>query len=297
MLSDRNYARNDYPRREHGALTWLLSAVAAAFILVAAFERLFNSAAFTEWLQLTLSSLQKGQVWQLVSYSFIHPVADIPSVFVVGFNLMCLYLLGREMESLLGTRHFLWLYFSAVLMGAGAWLAVNYRFGGVLMGAWPGIAACLTLFSCLNPEQEIRMLFLFVPITIKPRYLVWFIAAVEVAGLVGWEIRGEISPFGCAHSAHLGGMLAGYLYFKLVHQLEWRNPDGRTEIELPAWLRKSRKPNPAAPGKFKLNLTSREDLRAEVDRILDKINSQGFNALTAEEKQLLDEARDQLSRS
>jgi len=297
MLSDRNYARNDYPRREHGALTWLLSAVAAAFILVAAFERLFNSAAFTEWLQLTLSSLQKGQVWQLVSYSFIHPVADIRSVFVVGFNLMCLYLLGREMESLLGTRHFLWLYFSAVLMGAGAWLAVNYRFGGVLMGAWPGIAACLTLFSCLNPEQEIRMLFLFVPITIKPRYLVWFIAAVEVAGLVGWEIRGENSPFGCAHSAHLGGMLAGYLYFKLVHQLEWRNPDGRTEIELPAWLRKSRKPNPAAPGKFKLNLTSREDLRAEVDRILDKINSQGFNALTAEEKQLLDEARDQLSRS
>jgi membrane associated rhomboid family serine protease len=297
MLSDRNYARNDYPRRERGALTWLLSAVAAGFILVAAFERLFNSAAFTEWLQLTLSSLQRGHVWQLVSYSFIHPVADIPSVFVVGFNLMCLYLLGREMESLLGTRHFLWLYFSAILMGAGAWLAVNYRFGGVLMGTWPGIAACLTLFSCLNPEQEIRMLFLFVPITIKPRYLVWFIAAVEVAGLVGWEIRGEISPFGYAHSAHLGGMLAGYLYFKLVHQLEWRNPDGRTEIELPAWLRKSRKPNPAAPGKFKLNLTSREDLRAEVDRILDKINSQGFNALTAEEKQLLDEARDQLSRS
>src|SRR6266540_2785706 len=104
MLSDRTYLRNDYPRGRRGALTWLISAIAAAFILVAAFERLFNSAAFTDWFQLTFSGLQKGQLWQLVSYSLVHPVTDIPSVFVVGFNLMCLYLLGREMEMLLGTK-------------------------------------------------------------------------------------------------------------------------------------------------------------------------------------------------
>jgi len=297
MLSDRNYMRNDYPKRGRGALTWLLSAIASGFILVAIFERLFRSAAFTDWLQLTFSGLQKGYVWQLLSYSFIHPVTDIPSVFVVAFNLTCLYLLGREMESLLGTRHFLWLYFSAVLLGAVAWLAVNYRFGGVLMGAWPGIVACLTLFSCLNPDQEIRMLFLFVPVTIKPKYLVWFLVAADFCGLALWEIRGQVSPIGYAHSAHLGGMLAGYLYYRLIHQREWTNPDGRAEIELPGWFRKSRKAATPTAGKFKLNLTNREDLKTEVDRILDKINSEGFNALTPEEKQLLDEARDQLSRS
>jgi len=287
--------RDDYPKGGRGALTWLLSAIAAGFILVAAFERLFMSAAFTDWLQLTFSGLQKWHLWQLVSYSFIHPVADIPSVFVVVFNLMSLYLLGREMESLLGTKRFLTLYFGAVLLGAVAWLAVNYRFGGVLMGAWPGIAACLTLFACLNPDQEIRMLFLFVPVTIRPKYLVWFVAAVECCGLAFWEIRGQISPLGYAHSAHLGGMLAGYLYYRLVHQREWLNPDGRSAIELPGWLRKSRKTAATTPAKFKVNLTNREDLKTEVDRILDKINSEGFNALTPEEKQLLDEARDQLS--
>jgi hypothetical protein len=83
----------------------------------------------------------------------------------------------------------------------------------------------------------------------------------------------------------------------LVHQHEWKNPDGSTDIELPRWLRKSQKAAAAAPAKFKLNLSSREDLRTEVDRILDKINSDGFSALTAEEKRLLDEARDQLSRN
>jgi hypothetical protein len=38
------------------------------------------------------------------------------------------------------------------------------------------------------------------------------------------------------------------------------------------------------------------DLRAQVDLILDKINSQGFGALTPEEKRILDEAKDLLSR-
>ena len=53
---------------------------------------------------------------------------------------------------------------------------------------------------------------------------------------------------------------------------------------------------PATPAAYHVNLSNREDLRAEVDRILDKINSQGFGALTADEKRLLDEAKDLLSR-
>ena len=46
-------------------------------------------------------------------------------------------------------------------------------------------------------------------------------------------------------------------------------------------------PNPA---------TRQEDLRAEVDRILDKINSDGFGALTTGERRVLDEAKNLLSR-
>ena len=52
----------------------------------------------------------------------------------------------------------------------------------------------------------------------------------------------------------------------------------------------------AAPAAYQVNVGSPGDLRAEVDRILDKINSQGFGALTAEEKRMLDEAKDLLSR-
>jgi membrane associated rhomboid family serine protease len=297
MLSERSYLRNDYPQRGRGVLKWLLSAIAAGFILTAAFERLFGSAAFTDWFQLTVSGLQKWHLWQAVSYGFIYPVEDVSSVLVVGFNLLFLYLLGREMEQLLGTKHFLALYLGALLLGAVCWLAVNYRFGGVLTGAWPGIVACLVLFTCLNPDQEIKMLLMFVPMTIRPKYAVWFLFAVDFFCLTFWELKGQVSPLRWGHSAHLGGMLAGYLYFRLVHQLEWRNPDGTIDVELPGWLRKSRKAVAATEGKFKINLSTREELKSEVDRILDKINSEGFASLTTEEKRLLDEAKDQLSRN
>ena len=85
-------------------------------------------------------------------------------------------------------------------------------------------------------------------------------------------------------------------------------------IEAPAWLRKrsvrpapvytldldppppsgagnAPRPSAAAPGTY----ASREALRAEVDRILDKISLQGVGALTDAEKRVLDEARQQLS--
>ena len=71
-------------------------------------------------------------------------------------------------------------------------------------------------------------------------------------------------------------------------------------------MRRSRRPPTATAGTYKVNLSGTEpekptrmgkaDLRAEVDRILDKINSQGFGSLTDEEKRCLDQAKDLLNR-
>jgi hypothetical protein len=90
-------------------------------------------------------------------------------------------------------------------------------------------------------------------------------------------------------------MIAGWVYYRFIHRARWlRSEDHGVEIEPPKWMQKAPKaPLANAP---QLDLTRREDLRAEVDRILDKINSDGFGALTADEKRLLDEARDLLSR-
>ena len=93
-----------------------------------------------------------------------------------------------------------------------------------------------------------------------------------------------------------GFYAVGWLFFRFVYQREWREPDRVSTIELPRWFRRA-KAAPTTPT-YHVNVTppSREDLRAEVDRILDKINSQGFGVLTPEEKRRLDEAKNLLSR-
>jgi predicted RNA-binding protein with PUA domain len=65
-------------------------------------------------------------------------------------------------------------------------------------------------------------------------------------------------------------------------------------IELPAWLRRKKAEKNTV--NYKVNVTPPADLKTEVDRILDKINSSGFSALTDDEKRVLDEAKDLLSR-
>lgn len=287
--------RDSYPRTTRSALVWILSATIAGFILANVFERLFLTVQFTEVFGLSVDDIKQGHLWQFLTYAFVHKPGTPMDVLVFCFNLLCLYLLGRDLESFLGSKRFTWLYLCGVVAGGLAWAAVNARFGGQLMGAWPGIAALFALFACLNANQRIPLLILFVfPVTLKPKYLAWAAVIYDVCGLIFLEIPRGDDRFGY-HSAHLAGMLVGYLYFRLVHEREWRTPDGLAEIELPKWLRKKQQNADVAAPVYKVNF-DRETLRAEVDRILDKINSEGFAALTHDEKQLLDDAKDLLSR-
>jgi hypothetical protein len=102
-----------------------------------------------------------------------------------------------------------------------------------------------------------------------------------------------------ASSAHLGGMLTGLIYHRFVHNAAWFNPEDRPDVELPRWIKRSGKPEAVTPAFDNTTATppnTRQDIRAEVDRILDKINSHGFGALTPDEKRVLDNAKHLLSR-
>jgi hypothetical protein len=104
---------------------------------------------------------------------------------------------------------------------------------------------------------------------------------------------GAVRPlpeFAIAHSAHLGGMAAGWVYFRFVHDARWRR-GGRASHDLTHELATADDDADDSP-----EAAPARDLRAEVDRILDKINSHGFGSLTPQEKRVLDEAKDSLSR-
>jgi membrane associated rhomboid family serine protease len=295
MLSDRSYMRDSYGRTTTSTLTWMLCALTAGFLIQTVFERAFESSHFSEFTGLTVDGVQRGWLWSFATYPLLHT-----NVLHWLGNLVTLFFLGRELLPLMGERRFAWFSAFAAICGGLMWLLVHVKNGGVLIGATPITCALLMLFACLHPNRTMPFLFFFMPVTIKPKHLAWALAVISTLGLAVSEIHGDRFHLNIAHSAHLGGMLAALLYFRFVHLREWRTPDGRADIELPRWLSKKQKAAPVeAPAKYTVNLPpppSRESLKAEVDRILDKINSEGFAALTAEEKRLLDDARNQISR-
>jgi membrane associated rhomboid family serine protease len=288
--------QSGYPRHTTNAVTWLISAMVAVFVIQFVFIRWFNLGSSLEnALALSASGFQSGKVWTVLTYGFLHSTTNLLHIVA---NLLGLYFLGRVLEPILGSRRFLWLFASAMASGAALWLATHWQMdGSIAMGASAGVIGLFVVFAAFFPNRPITFLLFFIlPVTIKPKFAAMALLAVELVGFVFYEVMRAASPFGSgvAYSAHLGGMLAGWVYFRYIHEANWPLRKSGVDIELPRWLRK--RPTAPLPPPVQIDLTRREDLRAEVDRILDKINSDGFGALTSDEKRLLDDARDLLSR-
>ncbi|AXC09555.1 hypothetical protein ACPOL_0170 [Acidisarcina polymorpha] len=155
-------------------------------------------------LSLTPSDVVHGQVWQLVTYSFIHH-----GILEVLFNLLSLWFIGSYLEEAKGSRWVTEIYFVAVV--GGALLATLLSFAHIprlvpidmAAGAQAGIFGMLAAFAVLFGEQQF---FLFpLPIGIKAKYLVIIYALVAIAGLFG---GGSILPL----VVYLSGGLLGFFY-------------------------------------------------------------------------------------
>lgn len=302
MLSHRPYIRGDYQREKTSGLTWLLSAVIAGFVLQALMGSSWFSGAGNQLkslFALSISTLHDGWVWTLFTHSFLH---STDFVFHVVINCVLLYFLGRELLPILGTRRLLGLYAVATVVGGLAWAAVHWRFGGgELLGATAAVDALLIVFACFFPNQPMSfLLFFVVPVTLKPKHVVGALMLLDVVLLLAYELPGQPLPLemSIASSAHLGGWLTGWIYARHVHDAAWFNPQDRVGVELPKWIPrpKAAAANAAIEPVAPPPAATKEELRAEADRILDKINSHGFAALTADEKRVLNEARNLLSR-
>jgi membrane associated rhomboid family serine protease len=211
------------------------------------------------------------QPWTLVTYMFLH--GGMGHVF---FNMLSLFFFGPRLESRLGGRGFLWLYFISGI--AGALLSLVLAPNAAVIGASGAVFGVMFGYAWFWPRDKI---------------LIWGIIPIEARILVlimtGISIYSGFTPGAggnIAHFAHLGGFAGGFIYLKL---LERRSPS--------AQFRKKARPN--APkletlsGAMERWKTIRRDHlhevnREELDRILDKISSSGIASLTPGEREFLD---------
>ncbi len=217
-------------------------------------------------------------------------------VFVLIFNLLGLYFFGGGVRDLLGPRRFAGVYTGLIAAGALVWCAAYVlRVDWPLYGPMAALSGVFVLYCCYHADEPMTFFaFFIVPVTMKPKFFCWLWVGLNAIGFLFYEMMGRRSPLWDGHAAELAAMLAAYGYYRVAGRVDPFGQSSAATVMLPGWLRRRRAKRPAP--RFQVNLTNRDDLRAEVDRILDKINSQGFGALTDEEKRILDEARDLLSR-
>ena len=303
MLSDRSYMRVPSGRNPPSVLAWFLGILMGVFILQN-IAQWTGSDAFFEYGALSSGGVRHGWVWTLFTYALLHG-----GIFHLLVNGLGLFFFGRELEAALGSRRFTQALFVTALGGGLAWLALHFHRSDIVIGASGILMGLLTIYACLYPRRPLTLLLFFViPVTLQPVWIVALFGGIDLLGLIFWELPGHGSLYGVAHSAHLGGLAAGWLFYQLLVARSLPFMSGAAPaIEPPTWFRRRASrptatytvnlssPPPAAARPAAAAPTSRDSLRAEVDRILDKINLHGFGALTPEEKRVLDEARQHLN--
>ncbi|MDD2436504.1 MAG: rhomboid family intramembrane serine protease [Massilibacteroides sp.] len=174
--------------------------------------------------------------FQFISYMFLHDTHSFSHVF---FNMFAVYMFGRVLENVWGSKRFL-IYYFVTGIGAGLIQEVAWYFelrdllqsshemvnmGGAILskgeylnyfvtiGASGAVFGILLAFGMLFPNTPLFIM--FIPIPVKAKYFVIFYGLAElflgVASFNGDSV---------AHFAHLGGMLFGYFMIRY-----WKKKD------------------------------------------------------------------------
>lgn len=235
------------------------------------------------------------QPWGVATYMFLHG-----GLWHLLMNMLVLFFFGPPLEDRWGSREFLRYY---IICGLGG-VALSFLFasGSSVVGASAAIYGLMLAFAMTWPDAPIYVWGIF---PVKAKWLMTFLFALTLLSAGGGGAGG-----GVAHFAHLGGVLAGFLYLRSDGRL------GRLSLSLPSRPARgsgqgggvgkgghltvlSREPRPpesrkeTVPGRGGSGRGWRdaeeEALLDEVDRVLDKISASGMASLSADERRLLDE--------
>ena len=283
--------RDDYPREKPSVLIWMIAALVGAYILqLVLWSTWLNASNQVQAdLAISMNGIEHWQIWRFATFWLLH---DPHNLFHLGLVLSGLYVLGRELEPMIGTRRFLGIFAVSLLVGAFCWTIINWRQGGNLIGSTAGVFGLLVLYAARYPDREFSFLLFFIfPVKLTPKHFALGLMAIDLFAFTFYDVLGNTLPFSYAPSSHLGGMLAGWMSFCYLQKTTPRLFPARTTSPLPDWMQR-KATDPASPNVQPTGGPAHQpNLRIEVDRILDKINSHGFAKLSADEKRLLAEAK------
>lgn len=240
--------------------------------------------------------LRSGHVWTAISASFSH--SDLLHLF---FNMLALHIVSRDLETIYGGKNYLTLYLFGALFTAighaGLTLAWHTPWTPAL-GASGAVMALLVVGALFFPQRRISILFL--PVSIPLWVLVCAYVVIDMFGALGNQVVLDGHPV--AHGGHLGGAVAGAVW-KLLDLRPFSAP-GSYGARAPSLMerlrgaaRKASRPRlrvlpPLPPEPAVPDATDKVDTATaeRVDDLLRKINREGIQALSDEERAFLEKA-------
>ena len=225
----------------------------------------------SEFLGLSADGLRSAYSWQFFTAMFVH---DGPW-HLIG-NMLVLYMLGRDVESIIGQRQFLILYLFGTITGELGHLFFMPS-SAVLFAASGGVAAILVAYATILPELELTaMVFLLLPVRVKAKHLGYGAFTVAILGML-IDRTGVVT-----HSVYLGGCVAGWIY---AHLLGF----GR-----PSFVRRTMHHHRTELERYQ-RMGADQFISQEVDPVLDKISREGIQSLTWAERHTLALAQEKIA--
>lgn len=275
-LYDRDYSQNKFEYRSYrykgqgqgrqfGIITpvvkALLIANAIVFVVMYLGPKSFADGIFKAFAVLP-QEMGYIQIWRMITYQFLH--AGFSHFF---FNMIGLFFFGSAMERTFGSKKFLVFYLICGAAGGVFYpllVLINWLPDGFLVGASGGILGCVAGVAMMHPKARVYVWGIF------PMPIV-FIAALYAMISILSILTPDKSTNAGGEAAHLAGMAAAVIFI----------------IAQPTY------------SKFRLNFNAKkwdkerkmmQDVNREVDRILQKVSSQGMHSLNAKEKRILRKA-------
>jgi membrane associated rhomboid family serine protease len=216
--------------------------------------------------------------WKFLTYGFAH--MPYPMLEHVFWNMLGLWMFGRDIELLYGRRELLVFYLVTLVFGSLVW-ALRHQLSGshdqpaMLLGASGAVTAVVLLFVLHYPKRTILLMFVL-PVP------AWVMGVL----ILGGDLMQMLASSGnraVAFDVHLAGAAFAIAYYRFGWNLSgWvRDWPGIGGALLGSWKAKPR---------LKVHQPDEDDAEEDeqADQLLIKVRDQGISSLTSKERRILE---------
>ena len=225
---------------------------------------------FFRWLALDGAGIHAGDYWRFFTFPLIHhdPLHLLASMLLLFFA-------GREVEPIVGARHFTAIFLGGIIVGGlTQWLVMpEFPITGVAAGA----VAVFAAYATILPELEVVVhLFFVLPLRLRAKYLALALVGLSAVCWLTFTVP-VIGP--------LGMIVASFYAWVYAQQLGFGN---QLSIQRSIFEKRQRvaRLERMSPEQF---------LTTEIDPILEKISAHGMRSLTRAERKILQQGSGKVS--